>query len=502
MFSSNLFMKKRLLLLLLIQTTILQLAFSQTSGIRHSITTFKTADSLDIAFYGKKNGLKATAMIMGINMSVWAFGRYIRKANYAYIDIHSIKDNLKHNFVWDNDGMATNMFMHPYHGNLYFSSARSSGYNYWQSGLFALGGSFMWEQFLENEYPSINDIIATPIGGMALGEVTFRLSDLVLDDRKTGWGRFGTEFAGFIISPVRGLNRIITGDAWRKRSTPGRLFGMPSISVNASMGMRTFDLQDQIFKKGCGIATEITIRYGDRFDAKDTKPYDYFSISANLNIQASQPILGQINVVGRLVAKELVDNKKHYLSLGMYQHFDYYDSDTLSITSPKTPYKFGTPASFGAGLIYQYKGSKQWDINSYAHLNAVVLGSTLSDYYQVDQRSYNLASGYSAKLGANFIHKKDKLSISAVYNIFQMFTWKGYPADIDWKKVDPKSFNVQGDHSRAILHALGVRMDIKLYKFLYLTPSFMNYTRKTNYRYYKDIYSSTSEGRLMFTYHF
>lgn len=29
----------------------------------------------------------------------------------------------------------------------------------------------MWELFMECEYPSTNDIIATPIGGAALGEV-------------------------------------------------------------------------------------------------------------------------------------------------------------------------------------------------------------------------------------------------------------------------------------------------------------------------------------------
>jgi hypothetical protein len=83
--------------------------------------------------------------------------------------MHTIKKNLKGGFVWDNDQMGTNMFLHPYHGNLYYNSARSRGFNYWESGLFALGGSAMWELFMENEYPSINDIIATPIGGLSLG---------------------------------------------------------------------------------------------------------------------------------------------------------------------------------------------------------------------------------------------------------------------------------------------------------------------------------------------
>ena len=62
------------------------------------------------------------------------------------------------------------------------------------------------------------------------------------------------------------------------------------------------------------------------FDDFYLRPYDYFSIQANLNWQKDQPVLGQINIVGRLVAKELVNNEKHYLSLGpvSYTHLDVY----------------------------------------------------------------------------------------------------------------------------------------------------------------------------------
>lgn len=77
-------------------------------------------------------------MTFGINMGVWAFDRYIRKADFAYIDFHTIKDNIKHGFVWDNDAMGTNMFMHPYHGSLYFNSARSNGYNFGNPGYMPL----------------------------------------------------------------------------------------------------------------------------------------------------------------------------------------------------------------------------------------------------------------------------------------------------------------------------------------------------------------------------
>ena len=73
----------------------------------------------------------------------------------------------------------------------------------------------MWEFFMENEYPSLNDIVATPVGGMALGELTYRASDIVLKDDATGWERVGREAAAFLIAPTRGLTRIINGDAWR-----------------------------------------------------------------------------------------------------------------------------------------------------------------------------------------------------------------------------------------------------------------------------------------------
>ncbi|MDR2954266.1 MAG: DUF3943 domain-containing protein [Prevotella sp.] len=203
-------MKKALLFfLLLIAITNIH---SQIA-IRHQVASPRKADSIDIAYYSKKNWFQAGATAFGVNMGVWAFDRYIQKADFARIGWSTVKENFKKGFIWDNDYMSTNMFLHPYHGNLYYNAGRSNGLNYWESGVVALGGSAMWELFMESEYPSTNDVIATPIGGMAIGEVLFRVSDLVLDDRRTGSSRVGQEFAGFLIAPTRGLTRIINGDA-------------------------------------------------------------------------------------------------------------------------------------------------------------------------------------------------------------------------------------------------------------------------------------------------
>ena len=213
----------------------------------------------------------------GLNIGLWAFDRYALNGHYARISWNTIKANFKNGFDWDNDHLSTNMFAHPYHGSLYFNAGRANGFNFWQSELFALGGSAMWEMFMESEYPSKNDIIATPIGGAALGEVFYRTSDLVLDDRASGGERFGREALSFLLSPMRGLTRILTGEAWEKKPSAGREFENPSYQLDVSLGTRLLTSHDNERLIKAGASARINLEYGDRY-ASSKKPYDYFSL--------------------------------------------------------------------------------------------------------------------------------------------------------------------------------------------------------------------------------
>ncbi|MDL2323253.1 DUF3943 domain-containing protein [Bacteroidales bacterium OttesenSCG-928-A17] len=484
--------RKCLFLVLLLCWSFNISAYTQT-------TVLSQPDSTEIGHTPNKDWFKAGAITFGLNMGVWAYDRYIQKGHFAYIGWDTMKENFRKGFIWDNDYMGTNLFLHPYHGSLYFNAGRANGLNFWESGALALGGSAMWELFMECEYPSTNDIIATPLGGMALGEMLFRTSDLILDNRTTGSIRFGRELAAFIVSPTRGITRIINGDIKKKGTTSGRQFGIPETKVEISAGIRALELKTPVIDKGLGIAVNIDIEYGDIFEAETAKPYDYFYFRANLNGQGSQPFLSQLNICGRLYSTELVDNSKDFLSLGIYQHFDYYDSDTISDISSRVPYKFGTPASFGVGLVHKSKRSENWHLSSSFHSNLVLLGASLSDYYVVSDRNYNLASGFSWKCETN-LSKKDRFNVSLRNEWYRMFTWKGYAPDIDWNTVNEKTLNAQGDHSQALLNVLSLRIDLKLKKRLYLTGIYYNYTRDTNYKYFDNVYSNTSEGRLMLTY--
>ncbi|MDE6341851.1 MAG: DUF3943 domain-containing protein, partial [Muribaculaceae bacterium] len=326
---------------------------------RHIVSTPVMADSADMAYHEGKHFWRGVAEVGSLNLGLWAFDRYALHGHYAYISWETIKNNFRHGFEWDNDHLSSNMFAHPYNGSMFYNAGRSNGFNYWQSELFAIGGSAMWEMFMECEYPSTNDIIATPIGGAALGEVFYRTSDLVLDDRSSGAERVGREIAAFIIDPMRGINRIVSGRAWKKRATSGRRFGLPPISVEVSLGPRLLTMVENDGTR-IGAAAQINIEYGDRFEETTKVPYDYFSFLLEIQAMKTQPLISRIEIMGRLLSKELIDEQRFNLNAGLYQHFDYFDSDTIrsvrkdEIIPEIVPYKLGTPASVGGGMMARY----------------------------------------------------------------------------------------------------------------------------------------------------
>lgn len=458
-------------------------------------------DTADLMHYGKPRFWQATAMVAGSNIALWGYDRFIQRGDYAYISLHSIKENFKHGFIWDNDHMGTNMFLHPYNGSLFFNAARSNGFNYWKSGLFALGGSAMWELFMEREYPSTNDIIATPIGGMAIGEVCYRMSDIVLDDRATGSERGLREAAAFVISPMRGLTRIINGDAWRHRSTTGRQFGIPPIGVEISSGFRILSFKNRhAGTSKSGFTMELNMEYGDRFEGTSRQPYDYFTFRSVLNIINTQPVLSQLNIKGRLLSRELLETRDQFLSVGMYQHFDFYDSDTISEHVGKCPYKLGVPASAGVGVMFRDIERRGWVFDAYAHANGVFLGAILSDHYQVDERNYNLASGFSLKGGAHLVFDHDRFSASISHEYYRLFTWKGYKRGTNLRTVDYHTLNVQGDKSSAAFGVTELRVDLKLWRKLYISLGISHYYRSTRYRDFPDVKSSAISESVILTY--
>lgn len=78
--------------------------------------------------------------------------------------------------AFDTNRFDTNWVTHPAAGWLYYVAARGNRLSVAESFLFALASSTLWEYLGEfREQVSINDMIATPITGMAVGEVLTQL---------------------------------------------------------------------------------------------------------------------------------------------------------------------------------------------------------------------------------------------------------------------------------------------------------------------------------------
>lgn len=454
---------------------------------RHILSRPMRPDSADVLRASQKHFWRGAGEVFGLNMALWAFDRYVQHGHYAYISWNTIKENFKHGFEWDDDYLGTNMFAHPYNGSQYFNGGRSNGYNFWQSSLFAIGGSAMWELFMENEYPSTNDIIATPIGGTAIGEVLYRASDLIIDERATGFERFGREFAAFVVDPMRGLTRIFSGEAWRTRETSGRVFGVPPISIEVSAGLNMLNVSNYKSTHLVGGALEAKIEYGDPFAMNTRRPYDYFQFLIELNAMKTQPMLNRVEIIGRLLSKELLDGRRGDLSVGLYQHFDYFDSDTVRVRSSsalawdpcEVPYKFGTPAEVGGGLLGRFiPPGNHWQVEGALHLNGVLMAGILTDYYRNYHRNYNWGSGYGIKAEMKWALANRRFTIDVANQFYQIFTW-GNVNNASTEADEPA--NVMGDASRAWFNHFEAQINYRLWQRLYLSAGVDLYHRQTIY---------------------
>ena len=451
----------------------------------------------------KKHPWKAALEAFAINVGVQCFDQFVMNEEFAKISFHSIKHNIETGFVWDNDQFSTNLFAHPYHGGLYFNAARSHGMNFWESVPYSFCGSLMWETTCEIEPPAINDLMATTFGGIAIGEVTHRVSNLVFDDRLSGFPRFMREFLGTLICPIKGLNRILSGDAWRVRGKYYKYhdYRRSPVSFFASAGYRYLADNNTLFRGEGNPYVRFNLVYGDPFDGETTKPYDYFTLDATFGLSSNQPLITGLHLLGRLWSVPVEVSKGTEMEFGIFQHFNYYDSQPVKDGTSLVPYRISEAASFGPGIIYRFpQVGNLTRFEQRVFLDGILLGGSLTDYYNVIDRDYNMGSGYSVK-ASSFMEfgKVATFQIGADY--YRIFTWKGYEGK-DLATTDPLYLNAQGDKGNASLLVLNARFGLALSNRLNLDFNVSNYWRDTHYSYHDDVTSKTFDMSLGLQYKF
>lgn len=453
-----------------------------------------------MALPGKKHPWWALAEVTGINVGVQLFDRYVTREDFAQTTLRTIRQNFERGMVWDNDYFHMNMFMHPYHGNLYFNAARTNGLTYWESAPYALFGSSMWEFFGEADPPAINDIFATTCGGMAIGEMTHRLSRTVLDDRARGFRRFLREAAAAIINPIQGLHRIISGDAWRVKSSHYRYHDFRQIPIDASVSIGWRYLADDgaLFRGVHAPFVNLTLTYGTSVDGESHKtPYDFFDIETSIAFGGGQPLVNTLSIVGRLWSTPILDKKDMAGEFGIYQHYNYYNSKPVEDGSELTPYRLSEVAAFGPGFIVSLpKMGALSKMEQRIFVSGILLGGTKSDYFNVIERDYNMGSGFSVKSKTQLDFGRTARFVLNT-KFFRLYTWKGYKKeDLDngFANIpDLRYLNVQGDRSHASLFVINPLMEMHLAKQWSITLSGAFYVRSTHYDFYDNVKAKTFE---------
>ena len=232
-------------------------------------------------------------------------------------------------WVIDNDQFSVNQFLHPYGGSIYYGLARSTGLNFWESFLYSSAGSYLWEMGGETTDPSINDMIATPIGGSFMGEPFFRMASLLLEteDGRTGFWR---ELGAAVISPPTGLNRLAFGNKFDAVFPSHQPATFVRLQLGGTLTSSSQNVSSSV--KEHGAVGDFTFTYGlpGKPGYGYTRPFDYFDFHVTA---VTANTLESLNTRGLLLGRTYESNDATRGVWGLFGSFDYISPQVFRVSS-------------------------------------------------------------------------------------------------------------------------------------------------------------------------
>jgi len=413
------------------------------------------------------------AEAISVNLLLGGFNAFIMNSEFAQISTESIKHNFERGWSTDADELITNMWMHPFHGSVYYNLARSSGYNYWTSLGVATIGSWQWEFFMETEPPALNDWIMTSYGGSMLGEMFYRFSNLILDESATGGERVWREIGAGIFNPGRLFNRLITGRT--SRVTNEKLYerqpflGELAIGGNTVADGTTWENGEE------NLMFTMEVFYGKLFSKRSYKPFDYFRFNSAFNFFGDQPVIGQFRIENIMAGKSSKLGSGRFL-YGVFGHYDFLQN---------TVYEIGA-ASVGLSTGYRTSYKSKTQFIGLLHGAVVLMGAANSDYvpeveFLDSARTYNMGPGAHFKLETILSLPFGSLSLD--YSFWWIHTWDGAMGDEFITVVSPK-------------------LRIHLYKRWFIGLEYLLYSRFGMYEDFPDRTVHNNETRTFIGYSF
>jgi len=423
----------------------------------------------------KPRPLVAAAEVIAVQLIPWSINRFVRKADFAKISFESIGSNMAKGFEWDPNSFSTNMFGHPYHGNLYYNSARNNGFDYWQSQAFAWGGSLLWEIAGETWRPAINDWVMTSMGGIAIGEATYRAAVVIQDNAGHGADRIWREIAATLVNPVSGFNRLINGDMWRvgpnpPEHTPGLLGAWMNVG-GRYVGKGNLGEEGDEIK---GAYVEFQLFHGNVFAGDYRRPFDTFTMGAQINFNDAQTI-GRLQIDGILAGRRMNEESSPSIHVGsVVQDFDYVNNSA---------YQFGGQ-SLGAAMLSLYRLSPAVSVRTKFGLSGLLLGAVNSEYTLVrvgeDERDYDFGPGAIGRVrGVLNVSGRDILDLS--YDIYYIHTLT----------------ETDSDH---LVHDISARLQVPLWHTFGLGVEGQMFGRNSHYDLYPNVHRWVPQARAYLSY--
>jgi hypothetical protein len=273
------------------------------------------------------------------------------REDYA-VTLDSIRRNLHHSWVVDDDPFKVNQLGHPYQGSMYHGFARSAGLSYWEASAYTFAGSAAWEIAGERTLPSRNDQISTGIGGSFLGEALFRMANLVLE---TGGGLppFWRETVAAVVSPSQAFNRHVmhlqkdsifssNGAAYYSQLAVG-FMGATQNAAGSSQAPTRNELQ-----------ADYSLDYGmpGKEGYEYRRPFDHFAFRATFS---SANGFENVLTRGLLIGRGYGVGNDYRGVWGLYGSYDYISPQTFRISS--TALNLGTTGELHIGKHVEVQGS-------------------------------------------------------------------------------------------------------------------------------------------------
>lgn len=337
----------------------------------------KKVEDYEIVTAKERVSVPIVAMeVTALNLLVWGVDYYLLDKNYAHTGPDYWERNFREGWKWDHNHWAVNFYGHPYHGSRYYAAARMGGYGFYGSLLWASFGSATWEMFAETEYPSINDLITTTMGGAVFGEVFFRFSQMLYGDGSENiWRRA----ASLGVEPVGYIQRKIFGDRYIRAEK-----GVLDLNLFLGSGLR-FGNDFRFDGKNTGELDEnwddthfmfgVNAEYGRPY-TEVKRPFDYFTVISAFAFGddgslAHLDITGKLNNVG-------VRGSGRWIDFATYLDYDTFYGDFATV---------GT-VSLGGGLDISFWLFSNLRFRMSNQLYWIVLGTTDMGYDDILKEKY------------------------------------------------------------------------------------------------------------------